>query len=144
MTIGKRLIILLAVPLLILVGLGIFIRTQLASIEGHTRFLAETQVVSLAVLGNIARQATELRVEVRSYLLVDDQAARAKTQAAFDSDKTELFHLLRQCTPRYWRPTPTTLNPGCFTSPIPASTCSRTPRVTSGPSILSCEKCTWG
>jgi len=50
MTIAKRLMILLAVPLLILVALGFFVRTQLARIEVQSRFLAETQIGSLAVL----------------------------------------------------------------------------------------------
>ena len=53
MTIAKRLIVLLAVPLLILIGLGVFIPTQLARIEVQSKFLAEDQIASLAVLGNI-------------------------------------------------------------------------------------------
>ena len=67
MTIAKRLIILLAVPLLILVGLSIFVRMEVTKIEAHTRSM-DTQISSLAVLGNIARSFTELRVHVRSYL----------------------------------------------------------------------------
>lgn len=74
MTIAKRMLILLAVPLLVLVGLGIFVRMQLARIEVHSRFMAESQIVSLAVLGNISRSFTELRVNVRSYLLSTDKA----------------------------------------------------------------------
>ena len=43
MTIAKRLIILLTVPLAALVGLGIFTRLQLAQIEAHSRFVAESR-----------------------------------------------------------------------------------------------------
>lgn len=52
-TIAKRLMILLAVPLLILVALGFFVRTQLARIERQSRFLAETQISSLAALFSV-------------------------------------------------------------------------------------------
>jgi CHASE3 domain sensor protein len=60
MTIARRLIILLAVPLLVLLGLGAFSRIQLAKVEARTRFAAETQVQSLAALGNISRSLTEM------------------------------------------------------------------------------------
>ena len=96
MTIAKRLIVLLAVPLLILVGLGILVRIQLARIEERSRFVAETQITSLAVLGNISRSFTELRVNVRSHLLTEDKAEQARAQAAFDADKTDVSRLLRQ------------------------------------------------
>ena len=68
MTIAKRLILLLAVPLLALLGLGIFSRLQLANIEERSRFVAESQVESLAMLGNVSRSFAELRVYVRSHL----------------------------------------------------------------------------
>ncbi len=96
MTIAKRLIVLLAVPLLVLVGLGIFVRAQLARIEDRSRFVAETQIASLATLGNISRSFTELRVNVRSQLLTEDKAEQARAQAAFDADKADVTRLLRQ------------------------------------------------
>ena len=95
MTIAKRLLVLLAVPLLILVGLGIFVRTQLAWIETQSAFQA-TQVESLATLGNISRSFTELRVNVRGYLLSEDKAEQAKARAAFDADKADVTRLLAQ------------------------------------------------
>src|SRR5262249_22872258 len=94
MTIGKRLIILLAVPLLILVGLGIFSRMQLASIEEHTKFLAQTQIGSLATLGNISRATAELRVSLRNYLLAKEKSEQDRAQANFDAAKAELSRLL--------------------------------------------------
>ena len=57
-TIAKRLVLLLAVPLLALAGLGVFSRLQLANIETRSRFVAELQVPSLATLGNISRAFT--------------------------------------------------------------------------------------
>ena len=94
MTIGKRLIILLAVPLLILVGLGIFFRMQLASIEEHTKFLAQTQIGSLATLGNISRATAEVRVSLRNYLLAKEKSEQDRAQANFDAAKAELSRLL--------------------------------------------------
>ena len=69
MTIAKRLIILLTVPLVALVGLGVFTRLQLAQIEARSRFVAESRIVALATLGNLSRGFAELRVNVRSHLL---------------------------------------------------------------------------
>ena len=40
MTIARRLIILVAVPLLVLIGLGIFTKVELARIKTRTRFMA--------------------------------------------------------------------------------------------------------
>ena len=77
MTIARRLMILLAVPLLILIGIGIITRQQMARIEERTRFVAESRVVALARLGNISRTFAELRVNVRSFLLATEESARA-------------------------------------------------------------------
>jgi len=54
MTIGKRLLLLLAVPLIALLGFGIFARTQLAHIEERSRFVSESQLDAVAGLGNTA------------------------------------------------------------------------------------------
>jgi signal transduction histidine kinase/DNA-binding response OmpR family regulator/CHASE3 domain sensor protein len=94
MTIARRLLILLAVPLLVLVGLGVLVRTELVTIEAQSRFLAETQIGSLALLGNISRSMTELRVHVRSYLLAEDKAKKARILEAFNVEKVNLGRLL--------------------------------------------------
>ncbi|HMO65228.1 MAG TPA: MCP four helix bundle domain-containing protein, partial [Verrucomicrobiota bacterium] len=96
MTIGKRLIILLAVPLLALLGLGLFTRFQLARIERHSHFLAETQIPSVAVVGNASRSFAEMRVNVRSHLLAADDAGRGVARAAFVEDEAALTRLLQQ------------------------------------------------
>ncbi len=95
MTIARRLLLLVAVPLLILGGLGLFIHRQLESIETRTRFVAESQIGSLAALGNITRSFTEMRVNVRNALLTDDPAELARARAAFDEDRAEVERLLR-------------------------------------------------
>ena len=96
MTIARRLIILLTVPLLILVGLGFFVSIQLASIESRSRYVAETQISSLAVVGNISRSFTEMRVTLRGFLLGQDPAEQTKARAAFDVDNAEVNRLLEK------------------------------------------------
>ena len=96
MTIAKRLIILLAVPLVALVGLGLFIRSQLAEIESRSRFVSESQIPSLAVLGNLSRSFAELRVNVRSYLLATNEAGRTEARSAFAVGEAEVNRLLGQ------------------------------------------------
>jgi len=96
MTIAKRLSILLAVPLVALLGLGVFIRFQLAEVESRSRFVVEEQIPSLAVLGNLSRTVEGLRVDVRSHLLATNQAEQAKARSAFDAGEVEVNRLLSQ------------------------------------------------
>ncbi len=96
MTIGKRLLLLLAVPLIALLGFGVFARIQLSTIEERSRFVSESQLAGVAVLGNISRSFAEIRVNVRSFLLATDQAQRAEARAAFDEDDRVLTELLQQ------------------------------------------------
>ena len=90
MTIAKRLILLLAVPLLALTGLGVFTRWQLTTIETRSRFVAELQVPSLATLGNISRILADLRVQLRSHVLAASEAERASVRSTFERDDAEL------------------------------------------------------
>ena len=90
MTIAKRLIILLTVPLAALVGLGIFTRLQLEQIEARSRFVAESRIVALATLGNLSRSFAELRVNVRSHLLATTDAQRADARRLFDDDEQDV------------------------------------------------------
>ena len=96
MTIGKRLLLLLAVPLIALLGFGIFARVQLSTIEERSRFVSESQLAGVAVLGNISRSFAEIRVNVRSFLLAPDQAQRAEARAAFDEDDRVLMPAVRR------------------------------------------------
>jgi two-component system sensor histidine kinase/response regulator len=96
MTIGKRLLILLAVPLVALIGLGVFVRSQLREVESSSRFVSESQIPSLAVLGNLSRNVEELRVIVRSHLLTTNRAEQEKAEAAFATAEAEVTRLLSQ------------------------------------------------
>ena len=95
MTIARRLIILAALPLVVLLGLGFFSWNQLAKVETRTRYAAELQVQSLAALGNISRTLAEMRVNVRSYLLARDSGERVNAKAALDESKAALARLLQ-------------------------------------------------
>ncbi len=96
MTIARRLIVLVAVPLLALVGLGVFTRTELEGIGTRSQFMAGTQIDSLATLGNLSRTFAELRVDVGSYLLNRDESERDRIRAAFAADKAAFSQLLRE------------------------------------------------
>jgi signal transduction histidine kinase/DNA-binding response OmpR family regulator/HPt (histidine-containing phosphotransfer) domain-containing protein/CHASE3 domain sensor protein len=96
MTIAKRLMMLLAVPLVALLGLGLFTRLQLSRIEARSRFVAESRIVALATLGNLSRHFAELRINVRSYLLATDDATRKAARAAFDEDDGDVNRLLQE------------------------------------------------
>ena len=95
MTIARRLTVLAAVPLVVLLGLGIFTWVLLNKVEKRTQYAAELKVQSLAALGNISRHLTEMRVNVRSHLLARDKADQGKAKADFDEDKTALRVLLQ-------------------------------------------------
>jgi two-component system sensor histidine kinase/response regulator len=96
MTIAKRLIILLAVPLLTLVGLEGFTLFELSRIETRSRFVAESRIEALATLGALTRNFTELRVNVRSYILASNQMQRTEARSLFDQDEQEVERLLQQ------------------------------------------------
>src|ERR1035438_8932984 len=96
MTIAKRLIILLAVPLVALLGLGVFTRLQLSKVEDRSQFVARTQIPSLAALGNVSRHFEELRVDIRNCLLSTDQEGQRKARSAFDATEAEVTRLLRE------------------------------------------------
>ncbi len=95
MTIARRLVLLLAVPLLVLLVLGLISLQRLSRIEERSRFLADDEIESLAALGNVSRTFAELRVNARSFLLRQDAAGRSRARALFDADKEELSRLLR-------------------------------------------------
>jgi signal transduction histidine kinase/DNA-binding response OmpR family regulator/HPt (histidine-containing phosphotransfer) domain-containing protein/HAMP domain-containing protein len=96
MTIANRLIVLLALPLVALFLLSLLIWLRLEHIEERTRFVAESRVVALATIGNLTRSFTELRSNVRSYLLAVDLAERAAARAAFDDREQDVNRLLQQ------------------------------------------------
>ena len=96
MTIAKRLLLLLSIPLATLLGLGVFTKMELDRIDERGRFVAETQISSLAVAATIMQTFSDLRADARSYLLVDDAKSRSELQTAVERRKTEVARLLRQ------------------------------------------------
>ena len=101
MTIAKRLIYLLMVPLVALLGLGVFTRLQLRTIEERSRFVSESRTAAVATLGNLSRSFAELRVDMRSDLLARTPAEHAAAHAAFDQHERDLNRLLQSYADRY-------------------------------------------
>src|SRR5688572_29414668 len=96
MSIGKRLIVLVAVPLVALLVFGLFARIRLSEIEERSRFVAENQLGCITALASISASFVELRVSVRNTLLAADQGERAAARAAFDENDRILAQLLQQ------------------------------------------------
>ena len=96
MTIAKRLIILLAVPLVALLAVDIFTRVQLSKIEKRSRFVAESRIAALATIGNLSRSFAELRINVRSHLLATSPAQRSAARSAFEEEEQDVIRLLRE------------------------------------------------
>ena len=94
MTIAKRLILLLAVPLLIILGIGLATRQELNQIESSTRFVAESRVVALARIGDITRKFAEMAVTSRNAILETNPALRNDQQTKADAARIELRLLL--------------------------------------------------
>ncbi len=96
MTIARRLIILLVVPLVAFIALGIFNWFEIENIKSQTRFVTQPGLPRLATLGNLARTFTELRVDVRDNVMATNDTERARFEAAFDRDETNLRTLMQQ------------------------------------------------
>ena len=94
MTIAKRLILLLAVPLLIILGIGLSTRQEMGRIEESTRYMAESRVVALARIGDITRKFAEMAVSTRNSILETDPSLRSAAQAKADAARIEVRLLL--------------------------------------------------
>jgi PAS domain S-box-containing protein len=94
MTIARRLWLLLAVPILIVIGLGGVNVYQLHTIDQKTRFVADVQVESLTVLGEVARRMTEMRVSVRDHLMSENVLDASRTAENLAENTAELRKLL--------------------------------------------------
>src|SRR4051812_32282341 len=96
MNIAKRLVLLLTVPLVAFVALGAFLDLNLKGIEKRGTDVADLQLPSVAVIGQVARKHAELRVDLRDYLLAPGDKQRASARAEFESDEKDLDRLLLQ------------------------------------------------
>ena len=94
MTIARRLMVLVAVPLVALMGLAGLVLYELSLVESRSRFVAESQIPALAIVGNLSRTFEQLRVEMRSHLLARTPEERARAIAAFDADDADIARLL--------------------------------------------------
>jgi signal transduction histidine kinase/CheY-like chemotaxis protein/HAMP domain-containing protein len=95
MTIARRLVLLLAIPLAGLVGLGLFTRAQFARVESAARFTA-SRTRALSVLGELSGSFAELRVAMRDFLMAGDPAQRAAARSAFDENERQVTRLLQE------------------------------------------------
>ena len=77
MTIARRLLLLLAAPLLVLFCLAVLTVLKLNTIETQSRFVAEIEIPSLAQLGNISRSFSEMRVSIAKHMMAGDAASPA-------------------------------------------------------------------
>src|SRR3954447_26587645 len=96
MNLAKRLVLLLAVPLVALLVVGGILDLQLRAIEKRGTYVAELQLPSVAAIGNMTRTHSALRVDLRDDLLAPADKERAKTLAAFRSTEQELEQMLDQ------------------------------------------------
>ena len=94
MTIARRLLVLLTVPLLALLGISVFAGVKLGDIETRSRDVGESRIQALATLGNLARAFSELRVNLRSHLLATSEERRALARASFEHDERDVTRLL--------------------------------------------------
>jgi PAS domain S-box-containing protein len=94
MNLAKRLVLLLAVPIVAFLALGALLGSQLRSIEDHGTYVADLQLPSVASIGHITRKRAELGVLLRDYLLAPGDKERARTLASFQTTENELNELL--------------------------------------------------
>jgi len=96
MTIAKRLLVLLSIPLVTLIGLGVFVNSRLDQIDERGRFVAQTQIGSLALSATVMQLFGEMRADARSFMLADEAGSRGQVQKVFERKKAELARLMRQ------------------------------------------------
>src|SRR5436190_4932384 len=96
MTIAHRLVTLVTVPLLILLAFAAFGRYQLSRIEAQSRFVAESRIEALAVIGRLSSDFEGMRVQLRSYLLAGRPAQQAQARARFADQEQEVGALLQR------------------------------------------------
>ncbi len=94
MTIARRLLILLAIPVVALLGLGWFTGVQLAGIKARSQFVVENQIGSLVTLAAIDRSYSNQRIILRNHLLSADPSRQVQFEADFRAGTTESERLL--------------------------------------------------
>jgi len=100
-TIARRLAILAAVPLVVLLVFAVLNWVRLEDIETRTRFAAENQVQSLAALGNISKSFAEMRVNLRSCVLSRNDSDRLVATVKFGADESAVARGLKDYADRF-------------------------------------------
>ena len=93
MTISRRLILLLAIPISAVCGLYLLGTIRLAGIEKQSRIM-QLQVDSVGALGSILRCFSEMRLDARDHLLAESPADRQRAAKAYRENGAELDRLL--------------------------------------------------
>jgi len=83
-----------AAPILIVAGLGGINVYQLHTIDTKTRFIAEKQVESMAVLGEVARVTNEMRIGLRDHFLSQNASEHTSGAAHLTENSEALTKLL--------------------------------------------------
>ncbi len=96
MKISRRLIVLLAVPLAVITVIVVYFQVHAAFVERETRFVAETQIESLATLQQISRAYAERSIGLRSCLLSNDPDECAAARAVFSANADGLHDLFER------------------------------------------------
>ncbi|HTR43582.1 MAG TPA: response regulator [Pseudomonadales bacterium] len=96
MTIARRLIILLVVPLVAFIALGIFNWFEVENVKTRARFLAQVQVPALVTMGSLTRSFGEMRVEERNSMVATNEAERAAIKASFSKEEANINTLMQQ------------------------------------------------
>ena len=94
MTIARRWLILLAIPVVALLGLGWFTAVKLAGIEARGRFVAGIEIGSLVTVAAIDRSYSSQRIILRNHLLSGDPSRQIQFEADFRAGTTESERLL--------------------------------------------------
>ena len=90
MTIARRLLLLISLPVALLLVLGAVSWHQLASIERNTRLLAENVTPSLAILAHVGHDFTLIQTQVGNDARSDDAATLDKNSRTYLQARGEL------------------------------------------------------
>lgn len=94
MTIARRLLLLLLVPIAGVLAIAIFNYTLSERIEAETRFVAEDQSARLVSLAELVQVVSDRRIQLRDYLRLDSPDARKAARDVFDKSQRKLDALI--------------------------------------------------
>jgi two-component system sensor histidine kinase/response regulator len=101
MTIAKRMILLLAVPLVALLGLGLFLQLELKAIEDRARFVSKLQIPSLTSITKVTHAYAEMRIHARGYIMAPSPEEGANAMAEFNHAEMEFNRFIDEYGDRW-------------------------------------------